>query len=151
MFETPEFLAPITSSFDPDLIVTPCYTSLGVNILRASAANFSSFAFSFIPTIVTIVHQDEPNNPFKRWTKIDGSFEAWPQLDEVCDHRNVHQFNLDHWTILCAIIFCHLCIVYFPFISDQSFFSTDKKWKKFSSCWQIYLTTLTDCAVKLTS
>ena len=79
MFETPQFLAPITSSFDPDLIVTLCYTSLGVNILRASAANFSSFAFSFIPTIVTIVtivHQDEPNNPFKRWTKIDGSFEA---------------------------------------------------------------------------
>ena len=81
MFETPQFLAPITSSFDPDLIVTLCYTSLGVNILRASAANFSSFSFSFIPTIVTIVtivHQDEPIiiNPFKRWTKIDGSFEA---------------------------------------------------------------------------
>ena len=96
MFETPQFLAPITSSFGPDLIVTLCYTSLGVNILRASAANFSSFAFSFIPTIVTIVHQDEPDNPFKRWTKIDGIFAACPELDELCDHRNVHQFNLHH-------------------------------------------------------
>ena len=95
MFETPEFLAPITSSFDPDLIVTLCYTSLGVNILRASAANFSSFAFSFIPTIVFLfLYQGEPDNSCK--TKIDGSFAECPELDELCDHRNVHQFNLHH-------------------------------------------------------